>query len=137
MSEHHNSSILSDLKLEHIVFDNISFVRKGFKSEAEEEVEIGLAIAIGKIKDGYYRVSLHVTADRNNEYEVEVDISCFCSIDEQLPFKQEVLEKNVVAILIPYVRAELSLLTAQPETTQILLPAINVDAMAKDSNDHI
>lgn len=135
MSEQNNASILSDLKLEHIVFDNLSFVRKGFKSDAEEETKISMAVAIGKLKDGYYRVSLHVTADRKTEYDVEVDISCFCSIDENLPFKQEVLEKNVVAILLPYVRAELSLLTAHPETTQILLPAINVDSMAGESEE--
>ena len=39
------------------------------------------------------------------------------------------LEKNAVAILFPYVRAELSLITAQPGMEPIVLPVVNIAAM--------
>jgi len=42
--------------------------------------------------------------------------------------------KNAVAILMPYLRSELTILTAQPETDSIVLPVLNVVEMMQ--NDH-
>lgn len=47
------------------------------------------------------------------------------------------MRQNAVAILFPYIRSQISLLTAQPETTPIVLPPLNIaqlveDAMKKD-----
>lgn len=129
MDKQNSTSVLSELKMEHIVFDSLSFNRKGFKSQSDTQATIGFGVSIDKINDGQYRVVLEVSVDQEDEYEANVQISGFCVIDENLPIKQEVLEKNVVAILFPYVRAQLTLLTAQPETTPIVLPAVNIDAM--------
>lgn len=137
MNNQNNPSILSELKMDHIVFDNLSFIRKGFKPETEAEAKLELGVSVGKIRDGQYRVSLNVSVDQKDEYNAEVQISGFCSIQEDFPIKQEILEKNVVAILFPYVRAQLTLLTSQPETTPLLLPAINIDALINQASEQV
>ena len=115
--------------MEHIVFDELSFKRKGFKKQEEQDVQIQFGVAIDKIGDGKYRVSLKITADQPDEYTVEARISGFFSISESYELKDELLQKNAVAILFPYIRSELTLLTSQPEVTPIVLPTLNISAM--------
>ena len=46
--------------------------------------------------------------------------------------EDNLISNNAVAILMPYLRSELSLLTAQPETDCIVMPVFNVNAMLSD-----
>ena len=46
--------------------------------------------------------------------------------------KNELISKNSVAILMPYLRSEISLLTAQPETETVVLPVFNINRMMDD-----
>ena len=47
------------------------------------------------------------------------------TIDDKL--KNALVTKNTVAILMPYLRSELSLLTAQPGMECVVLPAFNIN----------
>ena len=42
---------------------------------------------------------------------------------------QDLINKNAVAILMPYLRSELTLLTAQPDTDSVVLPPFNINKM--------
>lgn len=42
---------------------------------------------------------------------------------------QNLINKNAVAIMMPYLRSELTLLTAQPDTDSVVLPPFNINAM--------
>ena len=123
--------MLSRLKIRHILFDKLSFDREGFKT-SNKEVGLEIGVTTRKESDGKYRVSLHVLAHRESEFTASVDVSAYCELDEEWEIKNEILEKNVVAILFPYVRSELTLLTAQPETEPIVLPAFNINALMKN-----
>ena len=43
--------------------------------------------------------------------------------------KNTLISKNTVAILMPYLRSQVSLLTAQPEVECVVLPAFNINKM--------
>lgn len=43
--------------------------------------------------------------------------------------KQDLISKNAVAIMMPYLRSEATLLTAQPGTDSIVLPIFNINNM--------
>lgn len=45
---------------------------------------------------------------------------------------KEILEKNTVAIMLPFIRSQVSLLTTQPGMAPVLLPPIDVNAMLQD-----
>ena len=42
---------------------------------------------------------------------------------------RDLINKNAVAILMPYLRSELTLLTAQPDTDSVVLPPFNINKM--------
>lgn len=124
-----HSSQDSVLKMPQILFDEIRFVRHGFQGASETSIDI--ASRVLRLEEGRYRVSLRATAKKPNEYDALVQISGFCEIDETLPEKDVLLEQNAVAILFPYLRSELTLLTAQPGVQPIVLPVTNVAAAQK------
>ena len=131
----------SKLKMDHILFDEISFIRKGFKQSGSNanDLSIKVKVSICNLQNNDHRVSLEVVAEKSEEYTAKVAISGFCSVDADGNLRDDLLKKNAVAILFPYVRSELTLITAQPETEPIVMPPINVggliDSMAVTIDD--
>ena len=134
-TEFKDSSISSVLTLEHVVFDEITFNRLGFQNKKEKNAQLSFGKHVEKIDEGEYRVSLSIKAVRKKEYEAAVVVSGYCNIPEDDPFKDRILNENAIAILFPYVRAELTLLTAQPETESLIIPAVNINAMFKQAQN--
>lgn len=121
----------SVLQIPRVVFDEITFKRLGFKTK--NKAALKLRSTIEKIDDGEYRVTLRAIADCENEYELTVQVSGYCEINESDPNKEILLSQNAVAILFPFIRSELTLITAQPGTDPIVLPVMNISAMLKQS----
>ena len=46
--------------------------------------------------------------------------------------KEYILKRNTVAIIFPYIRSQITLLTAQPGMNAIVLPPININALLDD-----
>lgn len=134
-TEFKESTISSVLKMTHVVFDEISFKRLGFQNKKERETQFGIGKHVEKISSGKYQVSLSARVARENEYEAEVSITGYCEIAEDTPGKDRILNENAIAILFPYVRAELTLLTAQPETEPLVIPAVNINAMLRQAEE--
>lgn len=134
-TEFTDNSISSVLKLKHVVFDEITFKRLGFQNKKEKKAQLGFGKHVEKIDEGEYRVSLSIKAIREKEYEAIVVVSGYFNIPENDPFKDRILNENAIAILFPYVRAELTLLTAQPETESLTIPVVNINAMFKQTEN--
>lgn len=124
----------SILQMDPVVFDELSFRREGFQNQkTDTSFNLSMARQVQKISDGHYRVIVRVTVTSPQEYEARVQISGFCSLREDLENKDELLNGNALAILFPYIRSQLTLLTAQPGTTPIVLPAMNIAKMLEES----
>ena len=119
----------SVLHMQAIVFDNIEFERKGFKND--NELEFNLEIQIGTDKEHRYKVTLILTGNKKDEHEFSVSLSGFFmiedvkSMDDKL--KQNLISKNAAAIMMPYLRSEVTLLTSQPGTDSVVLPIFNIN----------
>lgn len=125
-----NKSIKSVLKLNKIVFDKIEFKRLSFKNDNELELEIQSNTSRRQDTE-VYKVTLILKGKKPEEYTLEISLSGFFSIegDDELTedLKNTLVTKNSVAILMPYLRSEVSLLTAQPEVECVVLPAFNIN----------
>lgn len=125
-------NMYSVLKLDRLVFDKIEFKRLGFKND--EEVELELQSSISQ-KQGaeIYKITLIVNGNKPKEYSFEISLTGFFTVEYDKTVTQEVkadlISKNAIAILMPYLRSEVSLLTAQPEVDCLVLPAFNVNKM--------
>lgn len=119
----------SVLILQKMVFDKIEFDRKGFKNNKELKFE--LQVQIGIDENDTYKVTLVLNGAKQDEYDIVISLSGFFRVEgqEELEDKiiQDLINKNAVAILMPYLRSELTLLTAQPETDSVVLPPFNIN----------
>nr|WP_308668695.1 protein-export chaperone SecB [uncultured Agathobacter sp.] len=123
--------IKSSLILRKLLFDKIFFDRKGVKNDNELKFE--LQVQIGKNDEEIYKVTLVLNGTKQDEYDISISVSGFFEIQMNDEIKNEMVEKlinkNAVAILMPYLRSELTLLTAQPDTESVVLPPFNINNM--------
>ena len=121
----------SSLTLQKMVFDRIEFDRKGFRNT--EELKFELQVQIGLDEDSMYKVTLVLSGTKQDEYNIVISLSGFFKVEgqEDLGDKmvQDLINKNAVAILMPYLRSELTLFTAQPATDSVVLPPFNINKM--------
>ena len=125
-------NINSFLKLERLVFDKIDFKRIGFKNDLPCEYEISTSLASDE-DESIYRVTLILCGKKKDEYTFEISLSGFFSVDSsenvEDALKADIIRRNTVAIMMPYMRSEVSLLTAQPEMDCLVLPPFNINKL--------
>lgn len=125
-------NVQSDLSIQHFVFNSISFERIGFKND-NNELPATFGVRVDKQGENHYIVTLDVSVEKKDEFNATVSISGYCEIDDNHPQLDLMLRVNAPAILFPYARAQLSLLTAQPETEPIVLPVVNFKKIYEES----
>ncbi|HJF40614.1 MAG TPA: protein-export chaperone SecB [[Clostridium] spiroforme] len=128
-------NIRSSLILQQLVFDKVSFERHGKKNQ--NDIKFQIKTEVGKLAgEELYKVSLAVKADKPEEYTVEIQITGIFVFEEGSGLnkkqKQVLINKNAVAILMPYIRSEMSLITAQPGMDCVVLPPFNINKMLED-----
>lgn len=125
----------SALQINPVIFDELTFKRLSNKHFGESKVQLKIGQIIQKLEDSHYRVIIKVEAVQEEEFSATVQISGYCTIDENDPAKDQLLKRNTLAILFPYIRSELTLLTAQPETDPIVWPVMNIQAMMDEATE--
>lgn len=129
------NEIKSVLSLDKLVFEKIEFKRNGMKNE--NEIEFNLQVFINK-KQGeeIYKVTLILTGNKEKEYVLEIALSGYFSFDSSEDLDEEtkgaMINQNTVAILMPYMRSQVSLITAQPEVDCVVLPPLNIVKIMKN-----
>ncbi len=119
------------LKLEHLVFDELHFQRKGFPNE--NEITFGFGFNVEMREDRELIVHISLKGSKENEYDILVAATGYFALDENSSYDRLTLRQNAVAIVFPYIRAQISLLTAQPEMPPIVIPPMNIAQMVEDT----
>ena len=124
------------LKLNHLLFDEITFNRVNFKSKNDLQVEFGFAF--NKRENGEFVSSIRIIGTKKDEYNFVVRASGYFQISEAVEDSDILIQQNAIAIVFPYIRSQISLLTAQPEVDPVILPPMNIAQMVKGSieNQH-
>lgn len=122
----------SVLSLDKLVFDKLEFKRIGMRNESE--IKFNLQAVINKKQnEEIYRVTLILIGNKEKEYTLEISLSGYFSFDEKgeldEEFKRTLINQNAVAIIMPYLRSQVSLMTAQPEVDCVVLPPFNIAGM--------
>lgn len=119
------------LKLEHLIFDEISFKREGFQNQNETKVKFGFHFQ--DEDDGGFITSIRVIGKKQGEYSFVVRASGYFRAEGSNTNHDALMEQNASAIIFPYIRSQISLLTAQPETEPYVLPPMNIAALIEDA----
>lgn len=131
-----NRAVQSSLHLDKIIFDKIEFKRLGISSDNELELELQSNIA-QKQNTEIYRVNLNLTGNKPDEYFFEISLTGFFTFiqdgDVTSELKESLITRNAPAILMPYLRSEVSILTAQPGLECVVLPVYNVSKIMSNN----
>ena len=131
-----SENYLSVMTLIKVVFDELSFLRHGYKNDNQATMNLNVLIGENEVQN-LNKVSITLSIIKEAEYDLTVKISGFFEINETGNLKkEELLKKNAVAILMPFIRSQVSILTAQPETESLILPVFNISKLMED-NDSI
>lgn len=129
-----NNEIQSRLQMLGLYFSKYSVDLNGPISDGVLNNTINLSYA-NKPDDKYQiKVQADLTLeDENGHFKLFLQTLGFFKLDKDEnitdEFADEILKKNTVAIMFPFIRSQVSLLTTQPGMTPILLQPIDVNAL--------
>lgn len=129
------SEARSILTLNQTIIDKLSFERfSDDVTKIDEEGQVTFNRSVKQLEEFKVRVSLGVLISAESKYEIKAQISGIFSISEDSVLGRKVLANNTVAILFPYLRSQLTLLTSQPGFEPIILPVMNINALMSDED---
>lgn len=123
------SDYKSPLVLEKIEITESTFRKKDVSLD-ELELSVHVDHDIKNIGKDEYEIVLNTTVsdECENVYVNVKGTAIFRTQQENM----DMLEKNTIAIMFPYIRSYISIITTQPGMSPIVLPAMNIIAMIND-----
>ncbi|CDE45976.1 uncharacterized protein BN648_00313 [Clostridium sp. CAG:411] len=117
-----------------LVLEKIEIVESSFRKKDEplDGLELGVQVerSLNKLSDGLFEVILITTvSDEDEKIYVNVKGRAIFNTKQE---NMDILEKNTIAIMFPYIRSYISIITTQPGMNPIVLPAMNIMAMVND-----
>ena len=119
------------LKLNHLLFDKILFQRNGFKTDNKLEFSFGFNFKTDNPEE--IIVHIQVIGTKKSEYRFEVAASGYFSYVGTKEKVDLMARQNAAAIIFPYIRSQITLLTAQPEMEAVVLPPLNIASIIKEA----
>lgn len=128
MNDERNNCVL---KLDHLLFDELHFERQGFQNINPVHYRFGYNFEMR----GTTELIAHILIEgrKDDEYNVTVRASGYFTLNEEVHYDLLMLRQNAAAIVFPYMRSQLSLLTSQPEVESLVLQPFNIAQMVKES----
>lgn len=120
----------SVLQLKRLQVSKLRFNRFDVNLERiDPQSPISFSHSLEQLGRDQYIVKLGVTLLDDKKYDIEVEMSGIFEISIKSEFEEKMLAKNTTAILFPYLRSQLTLLSSQPGFEPIILPVININAL--------
>lgn len=116
-------SMQSNLKMSSLFFSECSIKRN--QAVADGEMKADLQRDIKEVGEHTYDVELTLTIEKEDLNVLVVAHARFTYEAENYEKEEAIVSKNTVAIMFPFIRSQVSLLTTQPGMMPIVLPPIN------------
>jgi len=120
--------VKSSLTLKSMGFEEIHFIRR--KSE-DKENRLNINVVGPEIRGDCFEVMVQAQILGEGEYQLDTSLKAVFSIEGGLRDENAFMLTNAVAIMFPYLRSEITLLTSQPGMRPVVLPPINVQEVMK------
>ena len=121
-----------------IFVENMSFQRKELLNGNLRLSQSSIGKCVEQIADNEYKCSLALKlSDEEETAELEIVVSGIFEFNAELKDEQKqiIITKNTMAILFPYLRAQVTLMTSQPDVEPVVLPAININSLLQNLED--
>ncbi|RKW50768.1 MAG: preprotein translocase subunit SecB [Lachnospiraceae bacterium] len=117
----------SSLQMKDFYFSRFSFVRDKVIKDGELNVDLQKNI-ISK-GDHEYNIILTTTIEKDDMNIELVAEAQFLYESDDYSREESIINTNTVAIMFPFIRSQVTLLTSQPGMIPIILPAINTQKL--------
>lgn len=128
------SKFSSALKLKKLYFKNIEFKRN--KDEiSSHELKMGINKSLKYLSKTEAEATLNTVISASDQsFTVSATLignfELLANMDDKV--LHHIMETNTFAIMFPYLRSQISLITSQPDMTPVVIPAININALVSD-----
>ena len=122
---------LKQTLIDKLIFERFSYDINGINKDGI----ITFHHQINPIDKLVFKVSLGITLFSESQYNINAQISGIFELTEESIMGKKLLTNNAVAILFPYLRSQLTLLTSQPGFEPVILPVLNINALLNDVDD--
>lgn len=127
----------SVLRVREMFVDHFNFKRQALIEDLN--VCVDFAREVSDINENNeFSVSLACkVAGAKNEFLLEVEVVGLFAFETNLDnvdLKKGITEKNTIAILFPFLRSQVILLTSQPGIEPIVLPVMNINNLFDDAD---
>lgn len=122
----------SSLVLQKIYVEKMSYERNQVMDSPVKFVRSNISKDISPLDENVYKCSICMTMiDESGECKLEVVVTGNFELNENMEKqkKEVIMTRNTMAILFPYLRTQMTLLTSQPDMVPVVLPAININAL--------
>lgn len=121
------NEIKSNLQMKTFYFSDYSFSRNPVIEDGE--FNINLQKEIDVIGDHEYKVVLTTTIEKEDmRLELKAQAEFLYESDDHSR-EEAIINANTVAIMFPFIRSQVTLLTSQPGMAPIVLPPINTQKL--------
>lgn len=121
------------LKLHDLYFSRFDFFLSREDQNADYNTSFKIEYAIGKSDDSKIKVTIDTSiTNKTNTLNLNLQTVALFSIEKEEvdnTLYEQLIKQNTVAIVFPFIRSQVSLLTTQPGIQPILIPPINVAAL--------
>ena len=117
---------MGKLEINSIYFENILFQRVGEEdSNSIFDYKTTTELFTNKDDKKNYKITITFVGLKKDVFNINIVLSAIFDL-ECLEEEKQLYFNNVFSILFPYIRSEVSLLTAQPNMRSIVLPVLNM-----------
>jgi preprotein translocase subunit SecB len=121
------------LQLHDLYFSRFDFSLSREDQNTDYNTSFKIEYAIGKSDDSKIKVTIDTSiTNKTNTLNLNLQTVALFSIEKEEvdnTLYEQLIKQNTVAIVFPFIRSQVSLLTTQPGIQPILIPPINVAAL--------
>lgn len=135
------NNIGSELHLLDLFFKSVSCKRSDVIPDGTLDISVDNDYKVSKTENDIEQFTVNLKVKICNEDKsLKIDVKLVgifeCDFSGQSEeFRRQMITKNTVAIMFPYVRAQVSLLSTQPGMVPVIIPPINVNTLIEESEE--
>ena len=119
------NNIKSELRMKNLFFPKCSITRESNIKNEELQIDIKREIEEKSKSEYCVTVKLHIDKE-SKDLDVYIEAKAdFLIENDDIDFVKGIINTNTVAIMFPFIRSQVSLITTQPNMNPIILPPIN------------
>ena len=127
------------LQMDELYFSSFDFEQSREDSNTEYDVSFHIEYAKNKKDSAKFRVMIRTAVEnKTGSVRIRLDTVGIFTIENfelDRDLNERILKANTVAIMFPYIRSQISLLTTQPGLHPVMLPPMNINALLDSTEE--